>query len=314
VICMVWIFLLFLLIFLIYFLSKLILFTIVKKFGKISYDGFNSFGFIYDEERDTFDSSKEAWQKNFGYTHLYDVGAPLFGIIVDTEPVRFYYDKKNWLISFWKGQYGMATGAEVGVYYTEHQKISKRTIYFPVEDSEMLDMSFILYKRGKYLTRISAKHWWLATFKLGMFSNPRELSMCITIKFPNQEMLDAFLEAFKKLKHSSKSYKIIDETFCFDYKKPKSHKVWTRCFITDFFSQFFNHKKIEIYNDYLDGLIDNNGIDDSKNNNLIIVNNLVPDIFKNDNLKLKRIENILGKIHKNNILVGSFENHSGGKL
>ena len=38
------------------------------------------------------------------------------GMIIDCEPVRFYYGGKKWLIELWKGQYGMTTGCEIGVY------------------------------------------------------------------------------------------------------------------------------------------------------------------------------------------------------
>ena len=95
------------------------------KFGKISYDGFSAVGFDYNAEKDIFYSAKDAWQKNFGYCHLYDVSAPLFCMIIDTEPIKFYYNNKNWLISFWKGQYGMVTGAEIGIYYTNHMMVDK---------------------------------------------------------------------------------------------------------------------------------------------------------------------------------------------
>jgi len=55
---------------------KLILNLIVKKYGKFSYDGFSAAGFAYNPEKDIFYSTKNTWQKNFGYTHMYDVLAP----------------------------------------------------------------------------------------------------------------------------------------------------------------------------------------------------------------------------------------------
>jgi len=83
-----------------YILIKLILYFSVRKYEKFFFDGFSSMGFIYDSEKDIFYSSKNAWQKNLGYTHMYDVLAPLFRMIFDTEPIRFYYNNKNWLITF----------------------------------------------------------------------------------------------------------------------------------------------------------------------------------------------------------------------
>ena len=97
---------------------KLILGFIVKVYGKFSYDGFSSFGFIYISEEDVFYTAKNAWQKNMGYTYFYDELAPLFNMILDTERVCFKYNNYSWLITFWKGQYGICTGAEIGVYKT----------------------------------------------------------------------------------------------------------------------------------------------------------------------------------------------------
>ena len=264
-------------------LIKLILNLIVKIFGKISYDGFSSAGFAYDSEKEIFYSVENAWQKNFGYSHAYDVWAPIFRMIIDTEPVRFYYNNRNWLITFWKGQYGIVTGAEVGIYCTEQISVNKKTVYFPVNDSEMPNIYITLYKNGKVITRINSKHWWLAVFKLGMFSWPKELSMDINITFKNQQMLGAFLDSFNKLGYTSEDFKIIDNTFCFKFIKPRTRKVWTRNFLMDRINQFFNCKNVELYNEYLREFIDDNKIDDSKreNNKLIMVNELIPDVLKN---------------------------------
>lgn len=267
-----------------YITIKLVLYFIVSKYGKISYDGFSALGFAYNSEKNLFYSTKNAWQKNFGYCHLYDVGAPIFRMIVDTEPIKFYYNHKNWLITFWKGQYGMVTGAEIGIYTTKAQKVNKKTMYFPASDDEMLNMSFILYKKGKEIMRVKARHWWLAIFKLGMFSKPKDLTMDIKITFPNIEMLESFLKAFKKLGYSSKHFQVIDHTFCFTFKYPRSRKVWTRSWLTDSITQCFNRKNVKLYNKYLSDVIDDDKNDNSKSNKnkkLIMINKMIPDIFKN---------------------------------
>ena len=105
---------------------KLILYLFIIKFGKFSYKDFSAVGFAYDHDKDSFYSTKDAWQKKMGYCHLYDVGAPIFQMIIDTEPIKFYYNNKNWLITFWKGQYGIVTGAEIGIYATKQQSINKQ--------------------------------------------------------------------------------------------------------------------------------------------------------------------------------------------
>lgn len=86
-----------------YILIKLILYFIVYKLEKFSFDNFSVAGFSYDPNKDLFYSTKNAWQKNFGYGYIYDVLAPIFRMIIDTETIKFNYNHKNWLISFWKG-------------------------------------------------------------------------------------------------------------------------------------------------------------------------------------------------------------------
>ena len=288
-------------------LTKLIILLIVKKHGKFSYDGFSAAGFEYDSKKDIFYSTKNAWQKNFGYTHLYDVLAPTLRMIVDTEPIKFKYNNKNWLITFWKGQYGIVTGAEIGIYCTKDNKANKKTIYLPANDKEMLNMNFTLYKKDKELTNIKSKHWWLAVFKLGMFSKPKELSMDINMTFPNKEMLESFIKSFKKLGYKEKDYKIIDNTFSFKYKKPKTKKVWTRTWISDLIRQHFNKKNVELYNKYLSDFIEDNKIDDSKikNNNLIMINELIPDLLKNNLEENEISKNIINEKEKNIIFLNS---------
>lgn len=263
----------------IYILIRIILNIIIKKYGKFSFEGFNSFGFTYNSKKDIFVSTRNAWQKNFGYTHLYDLGAPLVGMILDTETIKFNYNNRNYLITFWKGQYGISTGCEIGIYYTNELKINKNTLYIPLEDNELIDMSFILYKNKKYITRLSDKHWWLAAFKLGVFSNPSELTMDISIKFPEERMLDSFLEAFEELGYTNKDYKIINGEFFFYFKECRSKKVITRFWFTDKITQYYNKKKVKLYNKYLLSYLDSQ--DNYHEKERIIINSLIPDIFKN---------------------------------
>ena len=284
---------------------KLILYLIIFKFGKLSYDEFSAAGFAYDKDKDNFYTIKDAWQKKMGYCHLYDVGAPLFQMIIDTEPIKFSYNNKNWLITFWKGQYGITTGAEIGIYATKQQKISKRTIYYPIDDNEQLNMVFTLYKKGQQITKIQAKHWWLAVFKMGMFSNPRQLSMDIEIEFPNQEMLNAFLSSFKKKRYKPKDYKIVNNTFSFTYKKPHTKKVWTRNLISDAIRQRINKKNVTLYNKYAENIIDDTN--SVKKYKLI---KLVPDILKNPTIQPVKLKHTSSFILFNDNIYSKMESKS----
>ncbi len=273
------IFLYLILIPIVYTLIKLILFFIVKHFGKFSFKGIQIAGFKYNSRKDIFYASKNAWQKNFGYTRLYDIACPIFRMILDTEAIRFHYNNKNYLISFWKGQYGMTTGAEIGIYQTKDQYIHKNTLYMPIDSDEELDMSFTLYKNNKIITKVASKHWWLAVFKLGMFSKPKELTMDIKITFPNNEMFSAFINAFKKLGYKEKDFSIEKNTFYFHYKKPRTKKVWTRSIIFDKFRLHFNKKNVLLYNKYISDIISN---DTSNSNHVVLLKNYVPTFLKGD--------------------------------
>ena len=287
---------------------KILLQLIVKKYGKFSYDGFHAAGFIYDAKKDLFYTDHEAWQKNFGYTHAYDVFSPLFRMIIDTEPIKFKYNNKNWLITFWKGQYGIATGAEVGVYYTNSKEINKKTLYFPVSEKDMLDINITLYKNNQILASSHAKHWWLAIFKLGHFSKPKDLTMDVEIAFPNLEMLNAFLASFKKIGYKEKNYNVHNTTFSFKYTKPHTPKVWTRTWYTDFIRQLLNQHNVNLYNEYLKDLIENDQIDDSltsKNKNLIMINDLIPRVTKNSKTKDQNLNQRTSKTNSNIILLNS---------
>lgn len=77
------------------------------------------FGYCYDSTQDIISSRNDAWQREFGYTTLFDKAAPWFNMVFDCLPVYFDYQDKTWLIEFWKGQYGINIGAEIGIYYAD---------------------------------------------------------------------------------------------------------------------------------------------------------------------------------------------------
>lgn len=82
-----------------------------------------TYGYSYDVKQDIFISNHDAWQRAMGYTRIFDEAAAPMSMIIDCEPIYFEYDNKRWLIEFWKGQYGMTTGCEIGVYYTNYPDI-----------------------------------------------------------------------------------------------------------------------------------------------------------------------------------------------
>ena len=134
------------------------------------------------------------------------------------------YDNRRWLIELWKGQYGMTTGGEIGIYVSEMDDINIQGIFSgpffeAVSDEELLNMAFKLKINEAELFQRQDYHWWLTGFDVGVFSNPRKLSMEIRIIFPNIIMKHAFLSGLKRAGYKEDEIKIIKNTIYFDFNK-----------------------------------------------------------------------------------------------
>lgn len=155
-------------------------------------------GYCYDASQDIFTSTPESWQKTYGYGHVYDKAAPFLNMIFDCQPIYFDYDGKTWMIEFWKGQYGINTGSEIGIYHADRiiPPFAREAVIFSAADKdEYLEMSTELFYKGNLIARMNGPHWWQTIFSMGHFSQPEDLSMKITIRFPDFEMRNAFIEA-----------------------------------------------------------------------------------------------------------------------
>lgn len=183
-------------------------------------------GFAYDRKSDVFYSVTDCWQREMGYCRLYDEGSSLFHMVMHCEPVRFSYAGKRWMIELWKGQYGITTGAEIGIYNTDQDDIRSERFSGPfyncAQDSERLPMRFVLRRNGRVLFKRKALHWWLTGFRLGEFSTPDSLTMDARIRFPGSEMRDAFLEGLRKLGYDGREYAVHGNTVTVHYTKPHS--------------------------------------------------------------------------------------------
>lgn len=214
-------------------------------------DALERFGYIYHEKQDIFTSGRYIWQREMGYCRFYDESAVSLNMVFDCEPVPFFYNGKRWLIEFWKGQYGMSTGGEVGVYVAKEEidlpGIFSGTFYESVTDEEMLPMEFILKKNGRVLCERYAVHWWLTGFLLGEYSAPNELSMEIKITFPDCEMRNSFLEALYRLGYAKHEVCVRNSTVKIYFTTPKSTqpmRKW-RCLVR--LAQYKNRRNCCIY-------------------------------------------------------------------
>lgn len=171
-------------------------------------------GFLYDPDQDIIYSRLDAAQRLLGYGFGYDVAAPGMNTILDCETIFFDYDGKHWVIYLWKGQYGLESGCEVGVYTrpigssglgydlldaTVGQRPgdpvpSHNLFYDCASDDDMLVLSTVLHRDGAVLfTRGPERHWWLTGFKWGVLSDPRQLTVDVSITLKDDAMRDAFL-------------------------------------------------------------------------------------------------------------------------
>lgn len=211
-------------------------------------------GYEYDPDQDIFVCHMNPWQRNMGYSRLYDEAMAPFGMIVDCEPIYFEYNNKIWLIELWKGQYDLNTGCEIGVYTVDRPLINIPEVYQYMfyncaSDSERLTMSFTLKKNGKILFSRDERHWWLAGFKLGEYSEPSELVMNLNITFKNYIMRDAFIGGLINAGYSENEYIINGNTVGLTFDKPHTPQPITRIDETDKIIQKKNKILCDRYND-----------------------------------------------------------------
>ncbi len=153
-------------------------------------------GFEYDDKQGIYYSQMNPLQRNFGFNFVYDTAAPIAGMIYDTERLEFVYDGKEWMIQLWKGQYGITSGAEVGLYSRDPNRVMQ---YDCADDEELIVMQYDFYNMGEYVfSRGPEKHWWLTGFKVFNVGVPFFITMDITLKFTDNEMASAFMVALKK--------------------------------------------------------------------------------------------------------------------
>jgi len=159
------------------------------------------FGYCYNPKQDIISTRNDAWQRQAGYTALFDRAALGFHMVFDALPIYFNYQNRTWLIELWKGQYGINTGAEMGVYYADRildESELKTAVFQAVSDSDRLPMSFTLLCENRTLASVSDVSWWLTAFLVGHYSKPSQLSMDCVIRFPDREMQCRFVEALKQ--------------------------------------------------------------------------------------------------------------------
>ncbi len=171
-------------------------------------------GFGYSTRDKCFYATGNAWQRDYGYNELYDKTSQFISISYDTINVYFNYNNKEWMVQFWKGQYGMVLiGAEIGVYNRTKRASENDTglnHYNAVSDKERLLISLDLYQNEKLLfSRPQKKNWWQTGFvpgQLGVSAGvlvgsiyTNDLKVTTSITLDNAEMTAAFVEGLNNV-------------------------------------------------------------------------------------------------------------------
>lgn len=186
------------------------------------------FGFKYSQKDKCFITAEDAWQRNFGYNETYDGSAPAIAITYDTIRVKFDYDGMEWMIQYWKGQYGLVmVGAEIGVY--NRPAGTAGTHYECANDETKLLQSMTVYRRvdGKYtqlFARSPSRTWWCTgfipgTLGAGQYNVPieatRELRVDSKITMASPEMTQAFVAGLKEIKSIYHNAPQVNQRFSF---------------------------------------------------------------------------------------------------
>ena len=186
-----------------------------------------NFGFCYLPEKDIMTSSIDAWQKKLGYCTFYDKTAYKFNMVFDCEPIYFDYDNSTWRIELWKGQYGINIGSEIGIYKANRILLPNEydtEKFFAVPEYEMPFMCACLNYQGSPVFCLEHRHWWLTGFSMGKYCEPENLTMCASITFPCDEMLNCFVYSLQNLGYTDCEICVYNLTVTLVFSHPHSYQ------------------------------------------------------------------------------------------
>lgn len=204
-------------------------------------------GFAYDPVQHIIYSRRNGWQRKYGYCRAYDEAAAHFSMIFQCEPFYFDYDNKEWLLEFWKGQYGVTTGCEVGLYYREKKAFSENeektrafAFFQAADDRDFPLMSIRLVKKERELFQRNGRHWWLTGFVLGEFSKPKQLLMEAKLRFKNPAMAQAAARAIQSAGYGKGQVSLFENQVYFRFEKPKTRQPFFQMKLFVWFQQLQN--------------------------------------------------------------------------
>lgn len=183
------------------------------------------FGLSLDSSQGILTTRTDPWQKKFGCGEFYDRGALAMQMVFDREPVYFNHRGKTWLVDLWKGQYGISTGAEAGIYHSFSivpPSLRQQTTFQVLGEEEMLPIGLRLTNSGTPLFTLEQTHWLLGGFVPGTCTLPEDLTLEVTLAFPEESVSLAFIQALMTLGYKKEDILTYDKTVQFSFTKPKS--------------------------------------------------------------------------------------------
>lgn len=207
-------------------------------------------GFRYCLNEDIFTSELDAWQGEHGYSSLFDLSAPDFNCVFDCEPIYFDFRGRTWLLEFWKGQYGINIGSEIGLYCADTiipPNRRKETQFHKINWAYMPGMAMELSLKGTPLFQTARRHWWLTGFRMGAFAWPKELSLEIALSFPWNAMRDAFLEGMHEAGYRHDEIKVREQYISFTFDVPRTDQPWPHHSLRRKFAMWRNHQLCRLY-------------------------------------------------------------------
>lgn len=177
------------------------------------------YGFAYDKQKGYFYSLEEPWQKQYGYHRIYDELSGSMGMAVHCETIYFTYGGRDWMLGLWKGQYGLCTGGELGLYVRDEQHPG---YYRCADTQDHIGMSMTLYRGKKELLDRRDWNWHVSGFCLGSCVRPEDLSMRITFRFSNAAMCQSFVAGLQAAGYDSGQYLADQETVYLHFGVPRT--------------------------------------------------------------------------------------------
>ena len=172
-------------------------------------------GYLLDVEDGYLFTGRNIWQRNFGFSPIYDYityVTPYF-MQYTTQRIKFDYAGKEWMIQLWKGRYFITNGGEVGIYTRPKGTIS--TFYQCASDDECLDMTLDVTHGDVDILHMPKQHnWWISGYAFDDTTyDAKSLTMVSTITMMDEDMLNAFTAALNGKSDITYTVSGLDVTF-----------------------------------------------------------------------------------------------------